>query len=126
MLTRGAVNPAEKQRIDDILQRCKEEVVGIHDEECENGLEAKRLEKVHAEFKEVMVRFLLPPPSSLWVWHYSSVPCSVVRCTHKVFFCLTLKIQLMPSQVLRAAFPFNIPARISSFKFEIYQSPNKT
>ncbi|KAJ6450163.1 hypothetical protein C8R45DRAFT_883718 [Mycena sanguinolenta] len=51
------VNPAEKQRIDDILQRCKEEAAMIHDEERENGLEAKRLDKVHAEFKEVIAGY---------------------------------------------------------------------
>ncbi|KAF7374118.1 Structural maintenance of chromosomes protein 5 [Mycena sanguinolenta] len=51
------VNPAEKQRIDDILQRCKEESAAIHDEERENGLEAKRLEKVHAEFKQVIAGY---------------------------------------------------------------------
>ncbi|KAJ7241060.1 P-loop containing nucleoside triphosphate hydrolase protein, partial [Mycena haematopus] len=56
------VNPAEKKRIDDILQRCKQEAAEIHDGERENGLEAKRLEKVEAEHKTVMVRF---SPSSL-------------------------------------------------------------
>ncbi|KAF8187572.1 P-loop containing nucleoside triphosphate hydrolase protein [Mycena galopus ATCC 62051] len=48
------VNPVEKQRIDDILQRCKQEAVEIHDEERENGMEAKRLEKVEAEHKAVV------------------------------------------------------------------------
>ncbi|KAF8211899.1 hypothetical protein K438DRAFT_1957699 [Mycena galopus ATCC 62051] len=48
------VDPAEKRRIDDILQRCKQEAAEIHEEERENAMEAKRLEKVEAEHKTVV------------------------------------------------------------------------
>ncbi|KAF7364526.1 Structural maintenance of chromosomes protein 5 [Mycena venus] len=47
------VNPAEKKRIDDILQRCKQEAAEIHDEEREVGMEGKRLDKMEAEHKQV-------------------------------------------------------------------------
>ncbi|KAF7351896.1 Structural maintenance of chromosomes protein 5 [Mycena venus] len=50
------VNPAEKKRIDDILQRCKQEAAEIHDEEREIGMEAKRLDKVEAEHKSVLAQ----------------------------------------------------------------------
>ncbi|KAF7362946.1 Structural maintenance of chromosomes protein 5 [Mycena venus] len=49
-----AVNPVEKKRIDDILQRCKQEAAEIHDEEREIGMEAKRLDKVESEHKAVV------------------------------------------------------------------------
>ncbi|KAJ7821120.1 hypothetical protein B0H14DRAFT_2832211 [Mycena olivaceomarginata] len=48
------VNPAEKRRIDEILQRCKQETAEMHEEEREIGMEAKRLEKVAGEHKAVM------------------------------------------------------------------------
>ncbi|KAF7374162.1 Structural maintenance of chromosomes protein 5 [Mycena sanguinolenta] len=52
------VNPTEKKRIDDILQRCREEDVVIHEGERENELEAKQLEKVGAEHNNVMAGFV--------------------------------------------------------------------
>ncbi|KAF7364507.1 Structural maintenance of chromosomes protein 5 [Mycena venus] len=50
-----AVNPAEKKRIDDILQRCRQEAGQIHDEEREIGMEAKRLDKMEAEHKQAQI-----------------------------------------------------------------------
>ncbi|KAJ6450196.1 P-loop containing nucleoside triphosphate hydrolase protein [Mycena sanguinolenta] len=49
-----AVNPTEKKRLDDNLQRCKEEAAAIHEAKCEIGLEEKRLEKVEVEHNGVM------------------------------------------------------------------------
>ncbi|KAK7023765.1 structural maintenance of chromosomes protein 5 [Favolaschia claudopus] len=51
------VNPVEKERIDDILLRCKQEAVKIHDEEREVGLESTRLAKVKQEHNADLATF---------------------------------------------------------------------
>ncbi|KAJ7812952.1 hypothetical protein B0H13DRAFT_2143472 [Mycena leptocephala] len=51
------VNAADKKRIDDILQRCKQEAAEIHEEERELGLEGKRIENLAKEHKAELATF---------------------------------------------------------------------
>ncbi|KAJ7773680.1 hypothetical protein DFH07DRAFT_801525 [Mycena maculata] len=48
---KAQVNPAEKQRIDDILARCKQEAAEIQEEERELGAERRRLDTMEKEQK---------------------------------------------------------------------------
>jgi hypothetical protein len=59
MLTCNAVNAADKKRIDDILQRCKQEAAEIHEEERELGLEGKRIENLAKEHKAELASFFI-------------------------------------------------------------------
>ncbi|KAJ6469210.1 hypothetical protein C8R47DRAFT_1024336 [Mycena vitilis] len=60
---KAQVNPADKQRVDDLLRRCKEEATEIHDEDRAVGMEKKRLEGLLKEHKKLMVgRFALLRP----------------------------------------------------------------
>src|ERR1700761_3622524 len=52
---RCAVNPAEKQRVDQILQRCKEEASEITEEDRAIGMEGKRLGLLLKEHKAQVV-----------------------------------------------------------------------
>lgn len=54
--TELAVNPADKQRIDDILARCKQEAAEIQEAERELGTERKRIEGINKAQKAAMVR----------------------------------------------------------------------
>ncbi|KAJ6466032.1 hypothetical protein C8R47DRAFT_1025431 [Mycena vitilis] len=51
---KAQVNPADKQRIDDLLQKCKQETAEIHDEERELGMEKKRLDGLQKEHRKVL------------------------------------------------------------------------
>ncbi|KAJ7764112.1 P-loop containing nucleoside triphosphate hydrolase protein, partial [Mycena maculata] len=51
----GTVNPAEKQRIDDILARCKQEAAEIQEEERALSVDRKRLDAIEKEQKAAMM-----------------------------------------------------------------------
>ncbi|KAJ7180479.1 P-loop containing nucleoside triphosphate hydrolase protein [Mycena filopes] len=51
------VNPADKARIDEILQRCKQEAAEIHDAEREIGTERKRIEAADKKNRLTMREF---------------------------------------------------------------------